>query len=77
MPVKKLGTPIKIIDGVKQPEAVAINQRREVVVTEGVEDCVSVFSSSGEKLRLFGTHGSNQGQFMHPCGMAIEYSCGR
>ena len=28
------------------------------MVTEGGGDCVSVFSSTGDKLRSFGTHGT-------------------
>ena len=35
---------------------------------------VSIFSSSGEKLRSFGTHGSGQGQFISPCGVAVDVS---
>ena len=33
-PVKKLGTPIITLDGVREPWGVVINQRGEVVVTE-------------------------------------------
>ena len=71
-PVEKLGTPILTLDGVRKPEGVAINQRGEVVVTECGVHCVSVFSPSGEKLRSFGTHGSGQRQFKHPCGVAVD-----
>ena len=68
-PVEKLGTLILTLGDMRKPYGVAINQR-EVVVTEG--SGVSVFSPSGEKLRSFGTHGSGQGQFMHPCGVAVD-----
>ena len=43
-------------------DGVAINQRGEVIVAECDEHCVSVFSPSGEKLRTFGSHGSDQGR---------------
>ena len=69
-PVEKLGTPILTLDGVGKPMGVAINQRGEVVVTEAGGDCVSVFSP--EELRSFGTHGSGQGQFYEPSGVAVD-----
>ena len=71
-PVKKLGTPILTIDGVKGPWGVAINQRGEVVVTEWCRHCVSVLSPSGGKLQSFGTSGSGQGQFNGPRGVAVD-----
>ena len=71
-PVEKLGTPILTLGGMQKPWGVAINQRREVVVTEAGGHCVSVFFHSGEKLRSFGTRGSGQGQFDFPCGVAVD-----
>ncbi len=43
-----------------------------MVITERNGDCVSIFSSSGEKLRSFGTLGSGQGKFNEPCGVAVD-----
>ena len=71
-PVEKIGTPILTLEGVWEPWGVAINQRGEVVVTERSGDCVSVFSHSGEKHRSFGTHGSGQGHFRDPFGVAVD-----
>ena len=71
-PVEELGTPILTIGGVEEPWGVAINQRREVVVTKRIGHCVSVFSPSGVKLRSFGTGGSGQGQFNKPGGVAVD-----
>ena len=69
-PVEKLSTPILTISRVVEPWGVTINRRGEVVVTDG--DCVSVFSSSGEKLRSFFTHGSGPGQVWHPREVAED-----
>ena len=71
-PVEKLGDPILTIDKIVRPWGVAVNQRGEVVVTDGDRHCVSVFSPSGEKLRSFGKHGSGQGEFNNPCGVAVD-----
>ena len=71
LPVEKLGTPILTTwPEVNNPKGVVINQRGEVIVAEW--DCVSVFSSSGEKLRTFGTRGSGLGQFNTACGVAVD-----
>ena len=70
-PIEKLGTPILTLGGVRKPYGVTINQRGEVVVTEG--SGVLVFSPSGDKLRSFGSHGSRQGQFYSPFGIAVDH----
>ena len=72
LPVKELGTPFLTIDEMRGPWGVAVNKRGEVVVTEQSKHCVSVFSSSGEKLLSFGTQGSGQGHFECPCGIAVD-----
>ena len=72
LPVKDLGTPFLTIGELRGPWGVAVNVRGEVVVTEWSKHCVSVFSSSGEKLS-FGTYGSGQGQFKFPRGVAVDH----
>jgi tripartite motif-containing protein 2/3/tripartite motif-containing protein 71 len=70
--IKKLGAPIKTITGLKRPLGVAVNQRGEIIVAEGRGHCVSIFSSTGEKLQSFGSKGSGNGQFNQPCGVAVD-----
>ena len=70
--IKKLGTPIKTISGVKKPWGVAINQRRKVIVAESGGHCVTIFNPTGEKLRSFGSKGSGHGQFKDPRGVAVD-----
>ena len=72
MPVEKLGTPIRTIDGLNHPWGVAINRKGTIVVTENDRHCVTVFSPSGEKIQSFGTHGSGQGQFCYPSCVAVD-----
>ncbi len=52
LPIEKLDTPILTIGGVKGPHGITFNHRGEMVVAEGNRDCVSLFSSSGEKTRI-------------------------
>jgi DNA-binding beta-propeller fold protein YncE len=70
--IKKLGTPIKIIDGVEAPWGVAVNQRGEIIVSETSSNCLSIFSSAGEIFRSFGSQGSKQGQFDRIRGVAVD-----
>ena len=66
--LKKLGTPLRTIDGVKRPFGVAINQKGEVLVTERSGNCVFVFSNTGKNLRSFGT---GHVQFNGPAGITV------
>ena len=72
LPVQKLGTPIKIISGVKQPWGVAVNQRGEIIVAEYSGHCISIFSPTGGKLRSFGSQGSGPGQFINPHDVTVD-----
>ena len=51
-PDEKLGTPIRTIDLLNNPFGIALNQSGEVVVTSSGWNCVSVFSSSGDKASI-------------------------
>ena len=72
LPVHKLGTPIHTIDGLNNPWGVAINQKGEVVVAEYGGNCISTFSSRGEKIHSFGSYGTGKGQLNAPYGVAID-----
>ena len=72
LPVKKLGTPFKTISGVKKPWGVAVNQMGEVIVAESGRHCVTIFSPTGEKLRSFGSKGSEHEQFNDCRGVAVD-----
>ena len=72
LPVRELGTPVKTINDLNNPWGVAINQRGEILVTECSGNRVSIFSSTGQKIRSFGSKGSDQGQFYVPYGIAVE-----
>ena len=62
---------IRSISGVEAPWGVAFTKKGDLVVTERGKDCVSIFSLAGEKLRSFGSSGSDPGQFNLPCGVAV------
>ena len=73
MPVEELGSPIHVIEGLKGPRGVAINAMGEVVVTEWDGNCVSVFSSSGEKIRSIGSCNLRDLRFLrNPHGVVVN-----
>jgi tripartite motif-containing protein 2/3/tripartite motif-containing protein 71 len=53
----------------KRPWGVAITWSGEVVITEWDGYCVSVFNTSGRKLRSFHIYGSQS--FNRPCGVTV------
>lgn len=69
---KELGSPIKTIKGVLGSWGIALNQKEEVIVTEYNAHCISLFSSSGEKLLSFGRQGSGPGELQGPLGVAVD-----
>ncbi len=70
--LKKFGTPIKTINGVIGSWGVAVNQKGEIILVESGEQCVSIFSPTGEKILSFGSHGSENGKFDEPHGVAVD-----
>jgi tripartite motif-containing protein 2/3/tripartite motif-containing protein 71 len=70
LPIKKLGTPIKTISGLKGPWGVTLNQRMEIVVVESGGHCVSIFGQAGEKISTFGSQGS--GLLWYPHGVIVD-----
>ena len=72
LPIQKLGTPIRTIGNLNTPWGVAVNQRGEIIVAELGGNCISIFSSRGEKIKTFGREGSAQGQLKWPCGVAVD-----
>ena len=65
-------TPTNIITGVNKPWGLALDNQGQLVVVENGGNCVSIFSSSGKKIRSFGSHGSGPGQLGRPCGIALS-----
>ena len=53
------------------PQSVCIGPNDIVYVTD-CDHCVSVYQASGELLANFGGRGGEVGQFLHPCGIAVD-----
>lgn len=66
--VNKNGIPLFAISG-ERPRGIAINLKGEVIIT--LSDSVSIYSPR-EKLRSFGTSGSDLGQFSTPWGVTVD-----
>ena len=70
--IKKLGTPIKIISGVKEPCSVAVTQGRSIIIGERGSHCLSIFCSFGEKHQSIGSRGSRQGLLNNMRGIVVD-----
>ena len=73
LPLDQLGTPIKTISGLKKPYGVAVNRIGNILVAEAGGHCVSIFNPEGERIKSFGSRGSNLGQFNTPKGIALDF----
>ena len=49
--IRSLDTPVRMIEGLNGPRGVAVNSKGEVIVCEADAKCVSIFSSTGERIR--------------------------
>ena len=63
-------TPLEIISEVNCPSGAALNQKRELIVSE--TSYISIYSQAGERLQTFGSQGSGDGQFDRPHGVAVD-----
>ena len=72
--IMKIGTPIKIIDKMGAPQGIAFNQKNEMVVAEYREHRVAIISPllESDSIKRFGSGGTEDGQFNHPCGVAVD-----
>ena len=71
--IEKLGTPVRIIDGLHKPRGVVINRKGEVLVTEAGKGTISlIFGPERGNIQSSGSSGSGQGQFSHPWGIATD-----
>lgn len=71
--VMRLGTPLMVLSDLKGPCGVAVTHNGEVVVAEGCAGRISIFSTSGKKLRSFGKCGTAAGDFTCPCELDIDH----
>lgn len=72
--IKKLGTSVRVVTGLKEPWGVAVTKRGNVLVAERLGHCISILNQeTGKRLRSLGSQGSGQGQFSHPCGVAVSF----
>ena len=72
LPIAELGTPIRTIGGLINPWGVAVNENGQIIVAEYGRHCISIFGRDREKIKTFGTLGSDRGQFNKPHGVAID-----
>ena len=70
--IKKIGTPIKIIDKMGAPQGIVFSQKNEMVVAEYQEHQITIISPSLNIDKRFGSGGTEDGQFNHPCGVAVD-----
>ena len=71
-PAKNLRKPKMIVKRLNSPFGVAVNSKRHMIVAECSKHCVTILTSTGQKITRFGKRGSGKGQFKQPCGVAVD-----
>ena len=69
---QSLGRPVRVIENLHRPFLLSTNIQNQIVVTELVPCCASVFSPEGKKIHSFGSRGTNDGQFQYPKGVTVD-----
>ena len=69
---KSLKKPLRVIRGLDHPRNVTINSKQQIVVIDSDGNCVSILTPDGEKLKTFGTKGSEVGQLHNAFGVAVD-----
>ena len=64
--------PIKTIEKLQGPKAIAINSKNHIVVCEENRHVVNVFGRKTKKLASIGCYGRANGQFHNPTGVAVD-----
>ena len=65
-------TPTNIINDVKYPHGLALNNHGQLLVVENYGHRLSIFSDNGEDKRSFSSQGSGPDQLNRPCGVALS-----
>ena len=65
-------TPVVVCSVLKEPCGLTVNKENKIVVSDLNSHCISIFSSSGELVRTFGTRGFKSGDFQFPRGVTVD-----
>ena len=69
---KSINKPIMTISGLNKPYYMAVHDSGDIFVVSCGNHCVCVFNKNGRKKAEIGSHGSGDGQFRSPTGIAIS-----
>ena len=68
----QLGSPVRVVKGLKWSYGIVFNSRVEMIVSECEGNQVSVFDVGGRRIRIFGSRGDRPEQMKYPAGIAVD-----
>ena len=68
----QLGTPVRVVTGLKDPYGIAINSHGEMVVSNWGGDTVSLLDRGGKQIQTYGSKGDRPDQMRFPTGVAVD-----
>ncbi|XP_014206640.1 E3 ubiquitin-protein ligase TRIM71-like [Copidosoma floridanum] len=71
-PILELGTTSDETDNFCRPWGVACDPEGHIIVADRSNNRIMIYSSAGQLIRQFGSHGSGAGQFDRPAGIVVD-----
>ena len=68
----QLGTPVRVVTGLKDPYGIAINSHGEMVVSNFTSGTVSILDRGGKEIQTYGSKGHRPDQMRCPAGVAVD-----
>ena len=69
---KQFQNPIRSITKLSSPKGIVVNHKNQIIVTQESLHNVTVFGKRCRKVLSFGSYGTGEAQFNHPCGVAVD-----
>ena len=68
----RLGTPVRVMAGLKRPRGIAINSHGDIIVSEWNSHRIAVLDGTGKVIRRFGSQDDKPEQMEHPTGVTVD-----
>ena len=68
----QLAHPVRVVTGLNNPYGIAINSRREMIVSEWLGHQIAILDIRGQRIKTFGSRGDSSEQMNYPAGIAID-----
>lgn len=65
-------SPLRSITKLSSPKGIVVNYKNQIIVSQESQHNITVFGKRCRKVLSFGSYGTGEAQFNHPCGVAVD-----